>query len=173
MDIKINKTNIKLYKGDITELSCDAITNAANSSLWMGAGVAGAIKKKGGKVIEDEAVKKGPIPIGSAVETDAGSLKVKYIIHAAVMGQDLKTNEKYIRDATKSTLELVKNLKLSSVALPAFGTGVGGFSLTECAKIMIDEIKRFCEKDESISEIIFALFGDDAYNSFEGVLRNV
>jgi O-acetyl-ADP-ribose deacetylase (regulator of RNase III) len=144
---------IKIVQGDITTAKVDAIVNAANNHLWMGAGVAGAIKKAGGKVIEDEAVSKGPIPVGSAVETTAGNLNAKYVIHAAVMGQDLITNEKYIRDATKSVLELCEKLNLTSVAFPALGTGVGGFPMEECAEIMIGEVLNF--DAQSLKEVYF------------------
>ncbi len=156
---------ITIIQGDITSSDAEAIVNAANNHLWMGAGVAGAIKRVGGKIIEDEAVSKGPIPIGSAIETTAGNLKAKYVIHAAVMGQDLITNEKYIKDATKSVLELCERLKLKSVAFPALGTGVGGFPLEQCAEIMISEILNF--KSENLKEVYFYLFGNEAFQIFE------
>jgi O-acetyl-ADP-ribose deacetylase (regulator of RNase III) len=161
---------IKIVQGDITTAKVDAIVNAANNHLWMGAGVAGAIKKAGGKVIEDEAVSKGPIPVGSAVETTAGNLNAKYVIHAAVMGQDLITNEKYIRDATKSVLELCEKLNLTSVAFPALGTGVGGFPMEECAEIMIGEVLNF--DAQSLKEVYFYLLGD-ASKIFENVYKRL
>lgn len=154
------KIKITIVQGDITTSNAEAIVNAANNHLWMGAGVAGAIKRAGGKIIEDEAVSKGPIPIGSAIETTAGNLKSKYVIHAAVMGQDLVTNETYIRDATRSVLNLCEKLKLKSVAFPALGTGVGGFPMEECAKIMIGEVLNF--KANNLQEVYFYLLGDAA-----------
>ena len=90
--MKIKNTEIKVVMGDITELRVDAIVNAANNQLLMGGGVAGAIKKKGGKIIEEEALSKGPIEIGQAIATGAGELAAKYIIHAATMGMDFKTD---------------------------------------------------------------------------------
>ena len=105
MQKNLSEVKIKLVQGDITDQEVDAIVNAANNHLWMGAGVAGAIKRKGGKEIEDEAMNKGPIPIGEAVVTCAGKLKAKYVIHAAVMGQDLITNEEYIKNATLNSLK--------------------------------------------------------------------
>lgn len=161
---------IKIVQGDITTANVDAIVNAANNHLWMGAGVAGAIKRVGGKIIEDEAISKGPIPVGSAIETTAGNLNAKFVIHAAVMGQDLVTNEKYIRDATRSVLELCEKLNLNSVAFPALGTGVGGFPIDECAKIMIGEVLNFDSK--SIKEVFFYLLGD-AGKIFEQVYKTI
>lgn len=149
---------IFIVQGDITTAKVDAIVNAANNHLWMGAGVAGAIKRAGGKVIEEEAISKGPIPIGSAIETTAGNLDAKYVIHAAVMGQDLVTNENYIRSATKSVLDLCEKLNLASVAFPALGTGVGGFPIDKCAEIMLFEVLNFEAK--FLKKVYFFLLGD-------------
>ncbi len=118
---------VLLSEGDVTEMDCDAIVNAANNHLWMGAGVAGAIKKKGGKVIEEEAVKKGPIPVGEAVVTTGGALRAEYVIHAAGMGQDLSTDTQKIYHCTLNSLKRARELGLKSIAFPAIGTGVGGF----------------------------------------------
>src|SRR5690242_4722834 len=104
----------------------------------MGAGVAGAIKRAGGEEIEREAVAKGPVEVGSAVATGAGRLPARWVIHGAVMGQDLVTSAELIRRTTRSCLELADELGCSSLALPAFGTGVGGFSLDECARLMVE-----------------------------------
>jgi O-acetyl-ADP-ribose deacetylase (regulator of RNase III) len=150
MENNLSGLKIKVVQGDITDQEVDAIVNAANNHLWMGAGVAGAIKRKGGKEIEDEAMKKCPIPIGEAVVTKAGKLKANYVIHAAVMGQDLTTNEEYIRNATLNSLKRAEELKLKSIAFPAFGTGVGGFPLDRCAQIMLDQVKDFSKKAKSL-----------------------
>src|SRR5437588_4811198 len=120
---------LEVIESDIASLEVDAIANAANDRLWMGAGVAGAIKRAGGEEIEREAVAKGPIAIGDAVATGAGRLPARHVIHAAVMGQDLVTNAVAIRRATRRTLEVAEELGAASAALPAFGTGVGGFPL--------------------------------------------
>jgi O-acetyl-ADP-ribose deacetylase (regulator of RNase III) len=157
---------IKLIKGDITDQETDAIVNAANNELWMGAGVAGAIKRKGGKEIEDEAMKKGPIPIGEAVTTKAGKLKAKYVIHAAVMGQDLTTNEEYIKNATQNSLKKAEELKIKSIAFPAFGTGVGGFPIDKCAQIMLDQVKDFSKKTKYLKEVVFVLFDKRNYDTW-------
>lgn len=158
------KVAIKLIQGDITEQEVDAIVNAANNHLWMGVGVAGAIKRKGGIEIEKEAMSKGPIPVGEAVVTKAGGLKAKYVIHAAVMGQDLITNEEHIRNATLNSLKRAEELKIKSIAFPAFGTGVGGFPVDECAKIMLAEVKNFSKNAKSLKEIRFVLFDKKSYD---------
>jgi O-acetyl-ADP-ribose deacetylase (regulator of RNase III) len=159
----LSGVTIKVVQGDITDQEVDTIVNAANDQLWMGAGVAGAIKRKGGKEIEDEAMKKGPIPIGEAVVTSAGKLKAKYVIHAAVMGQDLITNEEYIKNATLNSLKKTEKLKIESIAFPAFGTGVGGFPIDRCAQIMLDQVKEFSKGAKYLKEILFVLFDKRSY----------
>jgi len=134
---------LSVVEGDITALEVDAIANAANNHLWMGAGVAGAIKRAGGEEIEREAVAKGPIEIGDAVATRAGRLRAKWVIHGAVMGQDLRTDADLVRRTTRRCLEVADEVGAESLALPAFGTGVGGFPLGECARIMVEEAAAF------------------------------
>ncbi len=171
---KIRNIVLELVHGDIVDIRADALVNAANNELWMGAGVAGAIKRKGGVEIEQEAVKKGPIPIGSAIETKAGKLPCRYIIHAAVMGRDLNTNADYVKKSTRSSLELANKLGIASIAFPALGTGVGAFPLEKCAKIMIDEIVDFdMEGDRVIQRVYMALFTQTAFDAFERVYREI
>src|SRR6185503_18115807 len=129
---------LEVREGDIAEVEADAVANAANDRLWMGAGVAGALKRAGGDEIEHEAVAQGPIGVGDAVATGAGRLPARWVIHAAVMGQDLQTNAAAIASATRRTLEVADELGVESLALPAFGTGVGGFSVDECARLMVE-----------------------------------
>ncbi len=165
--MKIKDTEIKIVMGDITGLKVDAIVNAANNKLVMGGGLAAAIRKKGGKVIEDEAVKKGPIEIGEAVATKAGSLAAKYVIHAATMGMDFKTDEIKIRDSCRNALRVAEELKISSVAFPALGCGVGGFPLLAAAKIMAQEVMRHLREDKTtLKEIVFCLYDKEAYDIF-------
>src|SRR5919206_4012093 len=130
---------LEVVEGDITQLDVDAIANAANDHLWMGAGVAGAIKRAGGEEIEREAMAQGPIELGTAVATTAGRLPARWVIHGAVMGQDLRTDADLVRRTTRACLELADELFARSLALPAFGTGVGGFQLGRCASIMVEE----------------------------------
>jgi len=162
---------IELFHGDITQLELDALVNAANNRLWMGAGVAGAIKRAGGSRIEAEAVGKGPVAIGEAVVTGAGSLKAKYVIHAAVMGQDLTTDADKIRRATGNSLLRAAEMGIESIAFPALGTGVGGFPVEECARIMIDEVLK-CPPDETrLKKVVFVLFDERSYRVFQRELE--
>jgi O-acetyl-ADP-ribose deacetylase (regulator of RNase III) len=158
---------IVLRQGDITSLDTDAIVNAANNALWMGGGVAGAIKRAGGQGIEDEAVRQAPIPVGEAVVTRAGSLKARYVIHAAVMATDLVTDADKIRSATRNSLRRAEELELKSIAFPALGAGVGRFQYGKVAEIMIDTVSDHLAGDSGLEEVIFALFDDEAFEVFE------
>jgi O-acetyl-ADP-ribose deacetylase (regulator of RNase III) len=162
---------ILLARGDIAQQDVDAIVNAANNRLWMGAGVAGAIKRAGGRQIEEEALAKGPIPIGEAAVTSAGRLKARYVIHAAVMGRDLRTDADKIRQATENSLRRADELALKSIAFPALGTGVGGFSLEECARIMLDVVHKHSAGGTSLERVVFVLYDEPAYRAFERAWR--
>jgi len=164
---------ITLRQGDITPEETEAIVNAANSSLWMGGGVAGAIKRVGGREIEEEAVKKGPIPVGEAVVTGAGKLSCKYVIHAAVMGPDLVTDEEKIGAATKNSLLRAEELGLKSIAFPALGTGVGCFPYAKAAEVMIQKVREHLAKECSLEEVVFVLYGEEAYRAFEREVEKV
>jgi O-acetyl-ADP-ribose deacetylase len=159
---------LEVVDGDIAALEVDAIANAANNALWMGAGVAGAIKRAGGEEIEREAVAQGPVEVGAAVATGAGRLPAKHVIHGAVMGQDLRTDEELLGRTTRSCLELADELGCRSLALPAFGTGVGGFPLEDCARIMVAEAR--AHEPTSLERVVFAVFGEEARRAFEAEL---
>jgi O-acetyl-ADP-ribose deacetylase (regulator of RNase III) len=169
---QLGGTALEVLQGDITECAVDAIVNAANNRLWMGAGVAGAIKRKGGQVIEEEAVRQGPIPVGEAVVTGAGALKARHVIHAAAMGQDLVTNADLIRQATVNSLKRALELGLASVAFPALGTGVGGFPVGEAARVMLDATCTTLReaRQPSLQRVVFVLFTPDALAAFEQAL---
>jgi O-acetyl-ADP-ribose deacetylase len=160
--------NVEVVQGDVAALEVDAIANAANNHLWMGSGVAGAIKRAGGEDIEREAVAQGPIDVGDAVATGAGRLPARWVIHGAVMGQDLRTNAELIRRTTGRCLRVADERGATSLALPAFGTGVGGFPLDECARIMVDAVRAY--EPSSLKRVVFAVFGDDAAAAFERTL---
>jgi O-acetyl-ADP-ribose deacetylase len=159
---------LEVHDGDIATLELDAIANAANDRLWMGSGVAGAIKRAGGEEIEREAMQQGPIAVGEAVATGAGRLRARWVIHGAVMGQDLRTNAEVVRRTTESCLRLADELGAESLALPAFGTGVGGFPVDECAGIMIAAVGAY--EPRSLQRVVFAVFGPDARMAFEAGL---
>ena len=159
---------IELVEGDITRCKVDAIVNAANNNLWMGSGVAGAIKHQGGDGIESEAIKLGPIEVGEVVVTGAGRLAARHIIHAAVMGQDLIPTAESIRACTANVLRAAEQIKLRSVAFPALGTGVGGYSLELCAELMGGEFHR--HKAVHLERIVVVLFGETAFAAFSRYL---
>jgi len=174
MKVKIGKTTFVVERGDITDAEVDAVVNAANSALWMGAGVAGAMKRKGGEVIEEEALRKGPIEIGEAVLTVAGNLPATHVIHAATMGKDLKTDPEKIAAATRSTLALAEKHKLQSIAFPALGSGVGGVPPTQCAQAMIPTVVQHLSRgNSSLVKILFVLYQDEAYKAFTDTLKQL
>ena len=159
---------LKVIEGDITALEVDAIANAANDRLLMGAGVAGAIKRAGGEEIEREALQRGPIEVGAAVATGAGRLAAQWVIHGAVMAQDLRTDAQLVRRTTDSCLRVAEDLGAESLALPAFGTGVGGLALEECARIMVEAVR--AHELRSLRRVVFAVFGTEAAAAFETAL---
>jgi O-acetyl-ADP-ribose deacetylase (regulator of RNase III) len=160
--------NLDVIEGDIAALEVDAVANAANNHLWMGAGVAGALKRAGGGEIEREAIAKGPIPVGDAVATGAGRLPARWVIHGAVMAQDLRTNAELVERTTRSVLRVAEELGAESLALPAFGTGVGGFPLDECARLMVDAVR--AHEPRTLRRVVFAVYGEEARRAFEGAL---
>jgi O-acetyl-ADP-ribose deacetylase len=167
-----DKVRVEVVEGDIATLAVDAVVNAANNHLWMGAGVAGALKRAGGPEVESEAIAKGPIAIGDAIAAAAGLLPARWVIHAAVMGQDLRTSAEIIVRATHSTLRVVDELGAGSVALPAFGTGVGGFSVEECARLMAAACADYlrAHPQTQIRRIVFATYEAAATAAFEAAV---
>lgn len=159
---------LEVVEGDITRLEVDAVANAANDELWMGAGVAGAIKRAGGDEIEREAVSKGPIAVGDAVATGAGDLPAQWVVHGAVMGQDLRTDAELVKRTTRRVLEVADELGAGSLALPAFGTGVGGFPIDDCARIMVAVAREF--EPRSLQRVVFAVYGGEARRAFDAEL---
>jgi O-acetyl-ADP-ribose deacetylase (regulator of RNase III) len=172
--VRVGKTDVVIERGDLTDWEVDAIVNAANSHLWMGAGVAGAIKRKGGVIIEEEAVRQGPVEVGEAVMTTAGNLPATHVIHAAAMGQDLRTDAQKIAQATRSSLALAVKHKLTSLAFPALGTGVGGFPVKEAAEAMLGAVLDHVRPGAtSLRKIVFVLYEEEARKAFEGTLRRL
>lgn len=163
---------VKIYAGDITDASTDAIVNAANNELWMGSGVAGAIKRLGGSIIEEEAMALGPIEVGEAVSTTAGDLPHTYIIHAAGMAAGEKTNAENIYLATLNSLYEADDLGLHSVGFPALGTGVGGLSMEECAGAMHKAVAEFAEEEiQSLEEIHFIIKSKPDAENFKAAFK--
>jgi O-acetyl-ADP-ribose deacetylase len=160
---------IILQQGDITEMDTDAIVNAANNDLQLGAGVAGAIRRKGGEQIQRECDEIGSIPIGSAAMTSGGKLKARHVIHAASMQLGRPTSAKALRSSTAIALRIASEKKLKTIAFPAVGTGIAGFPLHECAEIMIDEAKKHLQQPTSLEKIYFVLFDAEALKAFQDV----
>ena len=163
---------VVLRQGDITESDMDAIVNAANNHLRMGAGVAGAIKRKGGQAIEAEAVSKGPVRVGDAVITDAGELPARHVIHAAGMGTDLKTSPEIVEACTRASLEVAEENSLGSIAFPAIGTGVGGLDVKLVASRMLEACMAHLQTSASkLTRIEFVLFSDADLAAFQEALE--
>ena len=163
--------SIEVLETDITQLEVDAIANAANTQLKHGGGVAGAISRAGGPAVQAESNEKAPIGLGEAIETTGGDMPCRWVIHAATMHLGGGTSAEIIRDATASTLRKADELGARSLALVAFGTGVGGFSLDEAAQIEIDQVSRYLGAGGSaIERVVFAVRGDEARLAFERAL---
>jgi O-acetyl-ADP-ribose deacetylase (regulator of RNase III) len=176
MKTSIGRTYLEIVPGDITELPVDAIVNAANTELRMGAGVAGAVKRVFGEGVEREALALGPIKVGEAVATTtADHPSVQWIIHAAVMGPDLKTDANAIAAALRSSLDVADRCHARSVALPAFGTGVGGFPLYQCASIMLAETVRYLKDHPKtgLRRIVFSTYSDAAKAAFKNAMAGI
>jgi O-acetyl-ADP-ribose deacetylase len=158
---------LEVLAGDITQLEVDAITNAANTQLKHGGGVAAAISRAAGPELQRESDEKAPIGLGDAVETSAGNMPARHVIHAATMELGGPTSAEIIERATRSTLAKAEELGCRSLALVAFGTGVGGFPLEEAARIMVGTAR---EHEGELERIVFAVRGDEAEQAFEAAL---
>lgn len=169
LDVKNSK--IRLEQGDITELNTDVIVNAANSGLIMGGGVAGAIRRKGGPSIQEECNKIGGTFVGGAVITTGGSLKAKYVIHAVGPRAGEGDEEEKLKNATLNSLKLMDNHNLKSIAFPAISTGIFGFPIERCAKIMISTAKDYLCGTTQINEVIFCLYSSPDFSVFEKELK--
>jgi O-acetyl-ADP-ribose deacetylase (regulator of RNase III) len=163
---------IEALDTDITRLEVDAIANAANTRLAHGGGVAGAIARAGGAAIQRESDEKAPIELGAAVATGGGDLPCRWVIHAATMHLGGPTSADIIREATASTLRVADELGCRSLALVAFGTGVGGFPVAEAAAIEVAEVRRHLGTGSGLERIVFAVRGEEAVDAFRAALGN-
>jgi len=160
---------LEIADGDIAAETSDAVVNAANNAFWMGSGVAGALKARGGQAIEAEAMAQGPVEPGECVITSGGRLSARHVIHAAVMGQDLRTSAALIERATRNALRIADAHHLASIAFPAFGTGVGGFPIEACARVMVEAIRAHAAMPTALRLVRLVLFGQPAYRTFAKV----
>jgi O-acetyl-ADP-ribose deacetylase (regulator of RNase III) len=163
--------DVEVLEADITRLEVDAIANAANTRLMHGGGVAGAIARAGGPTIDRESRQRAPVGIGEAVETGGGEMPCRWVIHAATMELGGPTSAEIIRRATASTLRKADELGARSLALVAFGTGVGGFPVQSAARIEVEEVRRHLERDSQLERIVFAVRGAAAREAFEQALE--
>ena len=164
---------IYFMKGDITELEVDAIVNAANNELILGGGVAGAIRSKGGPRIQEECDRIGSIRLGEAAVTPAGNLKAYYVIHAASMQPGGRTTAESLRNATRNSLLRAEEKGFKTIAFPAIGTGIAGFPMEECARVMIGELLEHLKSRSSLEKIYFVLYDDAALKTFEEIYKKL
>ena len=160
--------DIEVQQADVTKLEVDAIANAANTQLRHGGGVAAAIARAGGPDVQRESDAKAPIGLGEAVETTAGEMPARWVIHAAMMELGGLTSSEIISRATRSTVRKADELGCRSLALVAFGTGVGGFPLDEAARLMVDTVRE--HQPRSLEHVVFAVHGDAAEQAFRAAL---
>jgi O-acetyl-ADP-ribose deacetylase len=161
--------DLDVLQADVTKLDVDAIANAANTQLRHGGGVAAAIARAGGPDVQRESNEKAPIALGEAVETTAGNMPARYVIHAATMELGGPTSAEIIVHATRSTLSKADELGCRSLALVAFGTGVGGFPLGEAARLMVGAVRE--HQPRSLERVLFAVHGDAAESAFRAAVQ--
>ena len=164
---------IDLLEADITTLAVDAIVNAANSSLQHGGGVAGAISRKGGSTIQEESDRIGFVPTGGAAVTSAGELPARWVIHAVGPRMGEGDEDAKLRSATEAALERAEELGARTIAFPAISTGIFGYPLDRCARIMVDAVTRFAPRARSVEKVTFCLFGADAMREFTAAVREI
>ena len=164
---------MRLTEGDITELHTDAIVNAANASLILGAGVAGAIRTKGGPAIQEECNEIGGCPVGGAVITAGGNLKARFVIHAVGPRKGEGDEEEKLRNATLNSLKVANDNGLKSIGFPAISTGIFGFPIERCAEIMLSNAIGYLQEDIGLEKVVFCLYGQDAFDVFRNVLTKI
>ena len=171
VDKKVGGILVRTYIGSITTLSVDAVVNAANSDLWMGSGVAGAIKRKGGDIIEQEAMAQGPIKPGEAVITSAGALSAKYVVHCAGMSPGEPATFDFVKSSVQEALKLATENELTSIAFPAIGAGVGGLSKEQSTKAIIEAVEDHSTNADSINEVVLVSLSPEVDGAFRGALK--
>jgi O-acetyl-ADP-ribose deacetylase (regulator of RNase III) len=170
----INDKVLVLLQGDITEMDTDAIVNAANKNLVLGAGVAGAIRTKGGLTIQEECNRIGGAPVGGAAITTGGNLKANYVIHAVGPRMGEGDEDEKLADATRNSLNLAEEKGLSSIAFPAISTGIFGFPKDRCSQIMLaTAVEALKKKETSLKEVVFCLWGEETLQIFEETARKL
>jgi len=170
-EINVKNSKIRLVQGDITELATDVIVNAANAQLIMGGGVAGAIRRKGGPAIQEECNKIGGTFVGGAKITTGGNLKAKHVIHAVGPRMGEGNEDEKLKNATLNSLKLMDKHELKTIAFPAISTGIFGYPIERCAKIMISTAKDYLSGDTQIREVLFCLYSSSDFDVFKRELK--
>ena len=170
-EIEVNNSKIRLIQGDITKLGTDAIVNAANSQLILGGGVAGAIRSKGGPTVQEECNRIGGTFVGGAVITTGGKLKAKHVIHAVGPRMGEGNEDEKLKNATLNSLRLMDDNNLKSIAFPAISTGIFGYPIDRCSKIMIATAKEYLSGNTQVNEIIFCLYTTSDFEVFDKELK--
>ena len=174
MKAKVGLATVAIERGDITDRDVDALVNAANSTLTMSTGVAAAIKRKGGVLIEEEAIRQGPIEVGEAVLTPGGNLPATHVIHAAAMGPDLRTDPDTIARTTRAVLVLADRHRLTSIAFPALGTGLGHVPPEAAAEAMLTTVVTHLKSSKTtLKRVVFVLYQDEAFRAFTDTLKRM
>ena len=162
-----------IITGDLVEQEVDAIVNAANNDLLLGGGVAGAIRRRGGRSIQDECTAHGPVSVGEAAITGAGELNARYVIHAASMSLGGRTTAQSLRSSMDATFRIARDHDVKTIAVPAVGTGIAGFQLDECARIMAGCLRRALADGWQPDEVRFVLYDASAMSAFATPFRAV
>ena len=170
-EIVVGNAKIKLVQGDITELDTDVIVNAANAQLILGGGVAGAIRRKGGPRIQEECNKIGGTFVGGAVITTGGYLKAKHVIHAVGPRMGEGSEDDKLKNAVINSLKLMDDHMLKSIAFPAISTGIFGYPIERCSKVMISASKEYLNGKTQINEVVFCLYSNSDYDVFDNDLE--
>ncbi|MFQ5449821.1 MAG: macro domain-containing protein [Nitrospinaceae bacterium] len=173
MKIRLKDSEIELIQGDITESATQAIVNAANSNLILGGGVAGAIRRKGGPVIQQECNAHGPCPVGEAAVTSGGALKAKFVIHAVGPRWGEGDEENKLRDAALNSLKRAEEKEIESITFPAISTGIFGFPLELAARILLQTVKEYLLGTTKIKRVVFALFDRKSMAVFQKMLQSL
>ena len=171
MQIQINDKTLRLAEGDIIELHTDAIVNAANASLILGAGVAGAILTKSGPAIQEKCNEIGGCPVGGAVITAGGNLKARHVIHAVGPRKGEGDEEEKLRNATLNSLKVANDNGLKSIGFPAISTGVFGFPVERCAEIMLSSAIGYLQGETGLKKVVFCLYGQEVFEVFSKILE--
>ncbi|MBI5724871.1 MAG: macro domain-containing protein [Planctomycetes bacterium] len=164
---------VHIEQGDLTTYKVDAIVNAANNDLQLGGGLAGAIARKGGRAIQVECDRHGPVEVGQAAITGAGNLPARHVIHQASMSLGGLATAKSLRDSTRAVLELAEKHRLATLAFSATGTGIAGFPIGQCAQIMLEEVRKHLAGKTCLTDVYFVLFDKATCDIFAKVHKEM